>query len=322
MKTVDQIKTTADLLETRQLLAFKTIVDAGGFTKAARQLHLTQSALSHQIKTLETQLGMQVFARIGKRVTLTQAGEVLLRYAIPVLRQLLEARQTLSQLQEPGHGRLRVSSATYSCYQILPFVVREFHTVYPQVELFVSAEYTNKAVEGLLGGDIDLGVFVLPSSTEGLYVEQLCQDELVVIVAPSHPWARRQRIQWADLATQMLITYDRSSETYQKIQRELHDRGITIKETMEVRHGPAVMEMVKVGLGVAMVPRWVVRDDLQAGTLIPLSLGRGGMKRQWVIANVKNAPVKAYSQTFMQLCHKWYPRLMADTEEIPLSSAS
>jgi DNA-binding transcriptional LysR family regulator len=77
MKTVDQIKTTADLLETRQLLAFKTIVDAGGFTKAARQLHLTQSALSHQIKTLETQLGTQVFARIGKRVTLTQAGEVL-----------------------------------------------------------------------------------------------------------------------------------------------------------------------------------------------------------------------------------------------------
>lgn len=321
MKTVDQIKTAADLLETRQLLAFKTIVEAGGFTKAARQLHLTQSALSHQIKTLETQLGMQVFARIGKHVTLTQAGEVLLHYAIPILRQLFEARQTLSQLQEPGYGRLRVSSSTYTCYQILPHVLREFHTVYPHVELFVSAEYTNKAVEGLLGGELDLGIFVLPSSTEGLYIEQLCQDELVVIVAPSHPWARRQRVQWPDLATQMLITYDRASETVQKIQRELHDRGIALKETMEVRHGPAVTEMVKVGLGIALVPRWVVRDDVQTGSLIPLSLGRGGLKRQWVLAHVKGAPVPAYSQTFMQLCHKWFPRLMAEAEEAPLSSA-
>jgi DNA-binding transcriptional LysR family regulator len=321
MNTVDHIKTAADLLETRQLLAFKTIVEAGGFTKAARQLHLTQSALSHQIKTLETQLGMQVFARIGKRVSLTQAGEVLLRYAVPVLRQLLEARQTLTQLQEPGYGRLRVNSATYSCYQILPYVLREFHTVYPHVELFVAAEYTYKAVDGLLSGELDLGMFVLPSSTEGLYVEQLCQDELVVIVAPSHPWARRQRVQWPDLATQMLITYDRASETFQKIQRELHDRGVTIKETMEVRHGPAVMEMVKVGLGVAMVPRWVVREDVLAGALIPLPLGRGGVKRQWVLAHVKGAPLPAYSQTFMQLCRKWFPRLMADVEETPLSSA-
>jgi DNA-binding transcriptional LysR family regulator len=318
MKNVDQIKNAADLLETRQLLAFKTIIEAGGFTKAARQLHLTQSALSHQIKTLETQLGTQVFARIGKRVTLTQAGEVLLRYALPVLRQLLEARQTLAQLQEPGYGRLRVSSATYTCYQILPYVLREFHTGYPHVELFVSAEYTNKAVEGLLGGDLDLGVFVLPSSTDGLSLEQLSQDELVVIVAPSHPWARRQRVQWSDLATQMLITYDRASETVQKIQRELHDRGITMKETMEVRHGPAVMEMVKVGLGVALVPRWVVREDIQAGSLIPLSLGRGGVKRQWVIAHVRGAPLPAYSQTFIQLCHKWFPQLMADPAEAPL----
>lgn len=315
MKSIDQMNTTVDLLDTRQLLAFKTIVETGGFTKASRQLHLTQSALSHQIKTLETQLGMQVFARIGKRVALTQAGEVLLRYATPVLRQLLEARQTLAQLQEPGYGRLRVSSATYSCYQILPHVLREFHAMYPHVELSVASEYTNRAVEGLLGGELDLGIFVLPPSTEGLHVEPLSQDELVVIVAPSHPWARRQRVQWSDLATQALITYNRASETFHQIQRELHDRGVTLKETMEVRHGMAVMEMVKVGLGVALVPRWVVREDVQEDLLIPLPLGRGGLKRQWVIAHVKGAPLPSYSRTFIQLCHKWFPRLMADPQE-------
>jgi DNA-binding transcriptional LysR family regulator len=315
MENTTQMHNPADLLETRQLLAFKTIVEAGGFTKAARQLHLTQSALSHQIKTLETQLGTQVFARIGKRVALTQAGEVLLRYATPVLRQLQEARQTLVQLQEPGYGRLRVSSATYSCYQILPHVLREFHTLYPHVELLVAAEYTQRAVQSLLDGELDLGIFVLPSSTEGLTIEKLCQDELVVIVAPKHPWAQRRRVQWTDLATQALITYNRASETFQKIQQELHDRGITIKETMEVRHGTAVVEMVKVGLGVALIPHWVAHEELQAATLIPLSLGRGGLKRQWVIAYVKGIPLPTYSRTFIQLCHKWFPHLMTGAED-------
>ena len=304
-----------EILDTRQLLAFKTIVDTGGFTKAARQLHLTQSALSHQIKTLETHLQTQVFTRVGKRVILTQAGETLLRYVTPVLRQLLEARQTLAELQQPGHGRLRTSAATYSCYQILPHVLREFRTAYPHVELFVAAEYTDNAVQGLLSGELDLGMFVLPPSIEGLHVEQLSQDELVVIVAPSHPWARRRRVQWSDLATQVLITYNRASETFQKIQRELHDRGITLKETMEVRHGAAVMEMVKVGLGVALVPQWVVREDVEAKALVALSLGRVGLKRQWVIAQAKDAPLPAYSYDFIQLCHKWFPRLMGEGED-------
>ena len=105
-----------------------------------------------------------MFARIGKRVALTQAGEVLLRYATPVLRQLQEARQTLVQLQEPGYGRLRISSATYSCYQILPHVLREFQRRI-RTELLVAAEYTQKAVQSLLDGELDLGIFVLPSST-------------------------------------------------------------------------------------------------------------------------------------------------------------
>ena len=306
-----------ELPDVRQLLAFRTIVDAGGFTKAARQLNLTQSALSHQIKTLETQLQTQVFNRVGKRVVLTQAGEVLLTYATPVLQQLREARRTIDELQKPGHGRLRTSAATYSCYQILPHVLREFHATYPHVELFVAAGYTDNAVQGLLSGELDLGIFVLPPSTNGLHVERLCRDELVVIVAPTHPWAqRRRRVQWSDLATQVLITYNRASETFHRIQRELHDRGVTLQETMEVQHGAAVMEMVKVGLGVSLVPHWVVREDIRLGSLIALSLGRSGIKRQWVLAYVKDALLPPYSQDFIQLCHKWFPRLMNDAEDV------
>ncbi|HZC00833.1 MAG TPA: LysR family transcriptional regulator, partial [Gammaproteobacteria bacterium] len=91
-----------DLPEIRHLIAFTTVLETGGFTKAAHALNLTQSALSHQIKTLEEQLGVEVFARIGKRTVLTQAGEILLKHATVVLRELSDARQALLELRDPG----------------------------------------------------------------------------------------------------------------------------------------------------------------------------------------------------------------------------
>jgi DNA-binding transcriptional LysR family regulator len=310
-----------DILDTRQLLAFKMIVETGGFTKAARKLHLTQSALSHQIKSLETQLQTPVFARLGKRVALTQAGEVLLRYATPVLQQLREAQQAIATFQAPDHGRLRITSASYSCYQILPHVLREFRASYPHIELFVVSEYTDRAVQSLLAGELDLGIFVLPPNTTGLHVEPLCQDELVVVVSPEHPWARRQHVRWTDLATQVLITYYRASETVHRIQQELHARGVTIRETMEVRHGAAVVEMVKMGLGVALMPRWVVRDELHSGALCAVSMGRGGLKRRWIIAYAKGAPLTAYGTMFIQLCHKWFPDIMTASDSATSAAA-
>src|SRR5262249_12267863 len=303
-----------DILETRQLLAFATIVETGGFTKAARKLHLTQSALSHQIKSLETQLQTSVFARLGKRVVLTQSGEVLLPYATAVLQQLHMARETIAALQEPGRGRLRVSAASYSCDQILPHVLREFCARYPEVELFVAAEYTDRAVQSVLGGTLDMAICLQPPNADGLHIEPLCRDELVVIVAPQHPWARRRHVQWSDLATQVLITYNHASETFQMTQRELHKRGVSIHESMEVRHSSAVMEMVKVGLGVALLPRWVVRDDVQMGTLKALPLGPGGVNRQWIIAHVKAPPLPDHNLAFMQLCQKWFPHLLPDSQ--------
>ena len=117
---------------------------------------------------------------------------------------------------------------------------------------------------------------------------------------------------WNDLSSQVHITYNRAGETFQEIQTELTKRGISTKETMEVRHGTAVIEMVKVGLGVALLPRWVVRDDLQDGTLKAISLGRSGLKRRWGIGYTPNTRLPVYSQTFIQLCHVWFPRLMSE----------
>jgi LysR family transcriptional regulator, low CO2-responsive transcriptional regulator len=304
-----------DLPETRHLVAFTTVLETGGFTRAAEVLNLTQSALSHQIKTLEEQLGIEVFARIGKRTLLTQAGEILLKHATVVLRELTDVRQSLLELRDPGRGRLRISSAGYSCYLLLPRILREFKGVYPRVELSVSADYTGEAVQHLLEGNLDIAILVAPPPVRGLAIEPLAQDELFVLVPTDHPWAKRRRVRWAELATQVLIIYNKASQTHQLLLHRIAEEGAGTPETMEVREAEAVTEMVKVGLGIAVQPPWVVRADLQAGSLVALPLGRKGLKRSWAITYVQRRQLPPYGQTFIRICRERFSRLM-DGEEL------
>lgn len=299
-----------DFPEIRHLVAFTTVLEAGGFTKAAHSLNLTQSALSHQIKTLEEQLGVEVFARIGKRTILTQAGEVLLKYATTVLRELNEARQALLELQDPGRGRLRISAAGYSCYQLLPRILQAFKSEYPRVELSVSADYTGEAVQHLLEGVLDIAILVAPPPVRGLKIESVATDELFVIIPANHPWAKRRRIRWVDLATQVLITYNKASQTHQLLLHRLAKEGASMPETMEVREAEAVPEMVKVGLGVAVLPPWVVLTDLQMGTLMARPLGVKGVRRSWAVAYLQGGRQPAYGQAFISICHERFSALM------------
>jgi DNA-binding transcriptional LysR family regulator len=299
-----------DLPEIRHLVAFTTVLETGGFTKAAYALNLTQSALSHQIKTLEEQLGVEVFARIGKRTVLTQSGEILLKHATVVLRELSKARQALLELHDPSRGRLRISAAGTSCYLLLPRILQEFKTEYPRVELSVSADYTGEAVQHLLEGILDIAILVAPPPVRGLTIEPLAKDELFVIVPPEHPWAKRRRVRWAELATQVLIIYNKASQTHQLLLHRMAEERAGVPETMEVREAEAVTEMVKVGLGIAVQPPWVVRTDLQLQRLVALPLGQKGLKRSWAIAYVQGRQLPPYSQAFLRICHERFSGLM------------
>jgi DNA-binding transcriptional LysR family regulator len=310
-----------DFPEIRHLVAFTTVLETGGFTRAAEALNLTQSALSHQIKTLEDQLGVEVFARIGKRTVLTQAGEVLLKHATIVLRELADARQSLLELRDPGRGRLRISAAGYSCYRLLPRILREFKGAYPRVEVSVAADYTGEAVQHLLEGMLDVAILVAPPPVRGLTIEPLATDELFVIVHADHPWAKRRRVRWAELATQVFITYNKASQTHQLLLHRLAKEGAGTPETMEVREAEAVSEMVKVGLGVAVLPPWVFRTDLRTRRLAALSLGRTGLKRAWAIAYVQGRQLPPYSQAFIRICRERFSKLMeANAADIDIAS--
>jgi DNA-binding transcriptional LysR family regulator len=132
-----------------------------------------------------------------------------------------------------------------------------------------------------------------------------------VIVPPDHPWAKRRRVRWTELASQVLITYNKASQTHQLLLHRLAQEGAGAPETMEVREAEAVTEMVKVGLGVAVLPSWVVRADLRSKQLLTITLGRAGLKRSWAIAYIRGRQLPTYSQEFIRICRERFSALMA-----------
>jgi DNA-binding transcriptional LysR family regulator len=176
--------------------------------------------------------------------------------------------------------------------------------------LSVAADYTGEAVQHLLEGLLDIAILVAPPPIRGLAFEALAEDELFVIAPVEHAWAKRRRVRWGELSTQVLITYNRSSLTHQLLLDRLAKEDAGVPETMEVREAEAVTEMVKVGLGIAVLPPWVVRADLQARRLVALPLGRTGLKRSWAIAYVQGRQLPPYGHTFNRICRERFSTFM------------
>src|SRR6476619_6425481 len=145
-------------LDSRQVRAFCVLARTGSFTQTARELHLTQSGVSHSIKALETDIGCRLLDRLGKKVVLTQAGEQLLHHATKILQEMENARESLAHLGKWGRGRLRLGASTTACQHIIPAVLREFKESFPEHAIAIEPGDTPQLVASLLHHRIDLAL--------------------------------------------------------------------------------------------------------------------------------------------------------------------
>src|SRR5688500_6527022 len=182
-------------LDSRQLHAFSALARRGSFTLAAKDLFLTQSAVSHAIKALEDDVGCRLLDRVGRRVLLTQAGEQFLRHTEKILREMEAARAGLDNLTKWGHGRLRVGASPPACQRTRPAGLRELRESWPKCVLRIEPGEHGQQLDLLRGGHIDLALVLEPPAqgmAEFTFVP-LFQDELRFVVAPLHPWAKAGR---------------------------------------------------------------------------------------------------------------------------------
>src|ERR1051325_5471705 len=186
-------------LDSRQLRTFCALARTGNFTQTARELHLTQSGISHSMKALERDIGCRLLDRLGKKVVLTQAGEQLLHHATKILQEMENAREALAHLGKWGKGRLRLGASLTACQYIVPPVLREFKESFPQCTITIEPGDTAVALDLLRQHRIDLAICLEPHAEPQFDFDLLFTDELKFIVSPLHPWARAGRVERAEI---------------------------------------------------------------------------------------------------------------------------
>jgi LysR family transcriptional regulator for metE and metH len=288
-------------LEVRHLKLVETVAKEGGLTKAANRLHVTQSALSHQLRDIEDKLGTPLFLRLNKKMLLTQAGERLLSSAPSVLDELKRAEEDIRQIALHREGILRISTECYTCYHWLPPVLKPFSREFPRIEVRIVAEATRRPIDALLDGRLDLAITSAIPRNQKLMFKPLFKDEMVVIVSPDHPLASRAFISAKDFASEHLLVYALPKEDLTIYQKILIPAGVSPKNVSRVELTEAIIEMVKAGLGVGVMARWAVKQHVDAGTLRALSLTARGFHRQWSAAMIRHKATPPYLMKFVEL---------------------
>ena len=305
-------------LDSRQLRAFLMVAGKGSFTKAAKELHLTQSAVSHAVKALEEDLGCRLLDRVGKKVLLTQAGEQFHERAETIFGEMMLARSELNKHSEWGSGRLRVGATAATCQYILPPVLREIQKKFPKCHLTINLGYTPEIMASLRNNTIDVAVTWDFEGDPEFQFTPLFEDELVFMVGPDHPWAEAGRIKSVEVPRQQYILYNastrwqrsqspsdsisRPSGIYEEIARYFKHEGVVIKSVIDMGSMSAIKELVKLGLGVTILAPWVAQAELSEKSLVALPLGRRKLKRKWGTLHWEDRPMGWAGETFIQLC--------------------
>lgn len=288
------------ILDSRQLLAFAILGRTRSFTQTAREIFLTQSAVSHTIKALEADLDCRLFDRVNKKVTLTHAGEQLYHHVGKILGEMEAARKGLEQLKRWGQSRLRLAAPATICSHLLPGVLREFKGRYPQCVISIESCDSQESVRLVEENRADMAIGIEAKADERFDFSPLFSDELVFIVSPQHPWAATGRMVREELPSQAVILYGRTSYTGRLIDGYFRREHLTLNSVLEFRSMSAIRELVKLNLGIGIVAPWVVRKDLAEGTVMSVPLGRRKLKRTWGVVTRRERRLSLPESTLVQ----------------------
>ncbi len=292
-------------MEIRQLRAFVAIAESGTFTAGAMRVHVTQAAISMQIRQLETEIGAKVFVRAPRHVILTEAGEQLLRRARHILREHDAALDEIAELAGAERGRLRIGSASAMVLtEQLPMILKELRKQHPAAEIAVTSGTSEVLVDQILAGEVDIAFVSLPVDERGIKTERLSDDQLVAIASPQHRLAKQRTISAYTLAGERLILGERGGNTRRLIDQFFAQAGVTLRVAMELSRQQAIKRMVEEDMGVGIVPLQSVRDEVDKGKLIRWWIEGAQINWELGIAQLSNGYDSPIMQKFVALSRK------------------
>jgi DNA-binding transcriptional LysR family regulator len=297
-------------LDLRQVEVFYYVAKFRSFSKAAEALLLTQPTISGHIKALEESLVLVLFDRLGREVTLTQAGEVLYSYAKRLLSVKTAAVQALQELQGGVSGELLIGSSSTPGQYVLPPILGHFKRQYPDITVVLPITDTMDTIERIVRGDLELGIVGAWVQHAQVLYERFVEDELVLAVAHDHPWAQQGIVPLTALATQPFIQRERGSGSRLVMEQTLKQHGFepaTLRIVAEMGSTEAIKQGIKAGIGISIVSRIALTDELRAGSMCTVAIDEVTLQRSFYIIRHRGRTLSPLCQTFERFLHRIDP---------------
>ncbi|MBI3426416.1 MAG: LysR family transcriptional regulator [Acidobacteria bacterium] len=288
-------------MDLHQLKIFYSAVRTGGFTHASREMHLSQSTISQHIKQLEHELGCQLFMRVGKRVLLTEAWQLLRDHCERILQDVKNAEMAIRELNGMQRGKVRLGTGATTLIYQLPHVLETYQARYPNIELVIVSETTDVIIRDVQAQRLDLGLVMLPVVENDLQLTPLCDEELLIALPRRHPLARKRSLTVNDLRALRFILYEKKTVMRGLIDNFFASLGVTPQLAMVMENIEAIKSLVGTGLGASVLPSHAVGNDALDKKVRLLRVERHRLHRQLALVTLKSTFVPNAVQELFNL---------------------
>jgi DNA-binding transcriptional LysR family regulator len=295
-------------MEDHRLRAFCLAIEMKSFSKAAEAKFMTQSAMSHLIKKLEDELGVQLFMRKGKTVIPTTAGRLLYDHAKLILEQFKKMEADIYALMQRVKGTLSIGADVTAATYLLPQVFYGFSRDYPEVKVDLSVSSTVRIINDLHEGKTDMGIIGGPIKKSMVFMEEIAEDEIVIIASDDNPLTKKKTLTSEDLVSQPFIMPEAGSGIRELIDGFLLRLGVDlehIKVSMTLGNPELIVQMVQSGLGVSFVSKWSVFKATQEGRIRLLTVPGTKLRRKFYLVSPHREPTTMVAKTFRNFVKRY-----------------
>jgi DNA-binding transcriptional LysR family regulator len=288
-------------MDCRDLEVFLAVARHLSFTRAGEDVHLSQPSVSVRIRLLQDELGVKLFEQLGKKIVLTEAGQILERHARRIISALGDARQAIQELQGLERGSLRIGASTTPGMYLVPKIIAEFKRQHPKIEIHLDIKDTRQVEDDIVKNEFDFGFVGGHLVGEEVEVIPWLTDEIVLVASPTHPLARKRNTQLKDLAKERFISREQGSATQAAADAALREVSIQLSKVMEINNPESVKRAVESGLGVAFLSKFAIETELKAETLTVVKVKGLRVSRELKIVHHRDKHLSSAAQSLIEM---------------------
>jgi len=294
-------------MDIRDLQVFLAVSTRLNFTRAGEDVHLSQPSVSVRMRQLEEKLGVKLFEQLGKRVALTEAGQLLVPYATRVIAAMRDARDAIDGLQGLERGALRIGASTTPGMYVIPRTIAHFKRRYPKIEVHLAVKDTRQIEEGVIRNEFDFGFVGGHLAGDEVDVVPWITDRIILIAPLGHRLGGKRIVKPQDLANEKFIFREQGSATRAVVATHLRKCHIEVEAVMEMANPESVKKAVQNGLGVAFISAFAVETELKAKTLVALKIRNLEIRRELKIVYRKDKHLSQAAKAFLDASQRQIP---------------